>query len=297
MDYTGFLKFFVSNSLFTFSIILIGFVLGWVLYNHVILRTIRLGEALFEKDNLAAWVEFIGAFIFPTLYLSAKAVEGSASTVLLLDLLICIGYAVVYIVLFTILRLFSDGIVRIISPSDHEGSINLNNEIYRQRNTAASLFSAALSIIFVSLIRFLDFMPEFFAASVLRAGNILIFTLAAFAVYTFVLRYRTTLMKEIFVDNNAAAGTALVGFIFAVEMILSNVVEMQKEFNFPELLLLSAISLGILGIFSFIFKAVFSKILGVDIWKEVYEQDSVGAAIGQCALYISIAGVVISFIK
>lgn len=297
MDFTAFLNFFINNSLFTFCIILVSFILGWVLYNLVILRNINLKDSLFEKDNLAAWVEFIGAFIFPTLYLAAKAIEGSASEILLLDLLICVGYAAVYVILFTVLRLLSNGFVSLISLGDQEGRINLNNEIYGQKNVSAALFSVVLSVIYVSIIRFLDLTPEFFAASILKILMVLIFTLLAFAIYSLVLRYKSTLMKEIFIDNNAAAGVGLLGFIFAVEMILNNAVTAQKEFNFPDLLAVSALSLIILGIFSFIFKIIFTKIIRVDMWKEVYDQNNLGAAIGQSALYIGIACVIISFMK
>lgn len=297
MDYISFLKFFSFNSMFTFVIVGVSFILGWALYNLVILKNVNLRDALFERDNIAAWIEFIGAFIFPTLYLAATAIEGSASENIFLDLLICLGYAFIYIVIFTLLRLLSGSIVTVISPRDQQGKIDLNNEIYGQKNTAAALFSVVLSLIFVSFVKFLDLSPEFIVVSILRMLGVLLFTLLAIAVYSWILRRRTTLMKEIFVDNNIAAGGAFLGFIYAVEIILDNAVTLQKEFSLPDLLMVSAIGLIVFGIFSAIFKVIFSRIIRVDIWKEVYEQDSIGAAIGQSALYIGIANVIIHFIK
>lgn len=296
MDTSTLFKFFISNSLFTFVIIFIGFVLGWVLYTQVVVKNINLRESLFEKDNLAAWVDFMAAFIFPVLYLSAKAIEGSASEYILTDLLICAGYAFVYIVLFTLLRLWGSAVVKLASPADSEGSIDLNKEIYGQKNVAAALFSVSLSIIFTGIIRFLDFHPDLFQPSLFKMGNVLVFSFLALFGYSLLLRFRTSLLKEIFVDNNTAAGVAVAGFVFAVELILGNAVELQRGFNLPDLVALSAVSLAILVIFSFVFKFVFGNIVQTDLWKEVYEQDNIGAAIGQCGLYIGISCVITNFI-
>ncbi|MDP4180444.1 MAG: hypothetical protein Q8942_05050 [Bacillota bacterium] len=297
MDLSSYLEFLGNNLLFNISIILIGFILGWFMYSKIILRKINLRDALFEKDNLAAWIEFLGAFIFPTLYLAAKAIEGSADENVFIDLLICIGYEVGFIVIFTILRLFSDIIIKQISPPDVEGRISLNNEVYNQKNVSAALFSATLSIISVSFIRFIDFMPDEIFASMFKVSSIIIFTLLAFVVYSLILRAKTTLFKEIFVDNNPAAGVAVAGFILAVETILTNIVEFQVEFDFIDLLIFSAIGLLVFVVLAFILKWLFTKILKVDIWSEVYEQNNIGAAIGQVVLYVGIANIIIHFLK
>lgn len=297
MDYTAFLKFLMNNFLFSFTIIIISFIFGYVLYNYVVLRKINLRDALFEKDNLAAWVEFIGAFIFPTLYLSATAIEGSLSDNIFIDLSICVAYLITYILMFTLLRMLSGVIVASLAHEDQDGKISLNNEIFKQKNIAASLFSIFLSIIFVSVIRFLDIMPDYAVVSLLKASDVLVFTLVSFLIYCLLLRTKTTLFKEIFIDNNVAAGVGLVGFIFAVETILSNAVLLQKEFDFLELAAFSLISLILLGILSVLFKIIFSKLIKVDIWSEVYEQNNIGAAIGQAALYIGIANVIVHFLK
>ena len=297
MDFNVFTNFLINNFLFSFAIIIISFFLGWVLYNHIILRKISLRDSLFEKDNLAAWIEFIGAFIFPTLFLAAKAVEGSASENLLVDLGICIIYVVAYILLFTVLRLSSGLLVKLICAGDSQGKIDLNNEIYIQKNIAASLFSIVLSVIFVSLVRFLDVLPGYFLTSLFKMGDVLVFTLIAFIRYSLILRQKTTLLKEIFIDNNAAAGAAFLGFMFAVETILCNAVALQKEFDFVELIVVSFVGLAIFGILSAFFKLMFTKMIKVDIWNEVYEQNNLGAAIGQIALYIGIASVIVNFMK
>jgi hypothetical protein len=267
------------------------------MYSKIILRKINLKDALFEKDNLAAWIEFLGAFIFPTLYLAAKAIEGPAHENVFMDLLICIGYEVGFIILFTVLRLFSNLAIRQISPPDIEGKIRLNNEVYNQKNIAASLFSATLSIISVSIIMFLDFMPEELFASAFKMLNVVVYSLLALIVYEMVLRSKTTLFKEIFVDNNPAAGVALGGFVLAVETILTHIIQYQLEFDFIDLLVVSAIGLVVFLVLAYLMKWLFAAILKVDIWNEVYEQNNMGAAIGQVVLYVSIANIIIHFLK
>lgn len=296
MNLSILLKFLVNNSLFTFTIVFLTFVLGWILYNHVILRKINLRDSLFEKDNLAGWIEFIGAFVYPTLYLAAKSVEGAASESILMDLLISLGYTAAYIFIFTVLRLMSDRIIGLIGDSGKE-QVKLNQEIYEQKNIAASLFSIVLSVIFVNIVKFLDFTPGYFLTSVFRMFNILILTLGAFIVYNLVLRRKSTLFKEIFIDNNPAAGIGLLGYIFASGIILENAAVLQTEFNMPELFAVSLIGLIVFGIFSAVFNTVFAAITKVDLWKEVYEQNNTGAAIGQGALYVGIANVVAHFLK
>lgn len=297
MGLSVFLGFLANNLLFSFTIILISFILGWILYDKVVTRGISLRASLFEKDNLAAWVEFIGAFIFPTLFLAAKAIEGSASENIWLDLLICSGYVVGYIAVFTVLRLLSGLVVILIGGEDENGKVKLNTEIYQQKNVSAALFSVALSTIFASLVRFFDADPEYLVLSALKVSTVLVLSLAAFIVYIIALGKRTTLFKEIFIDNNIAAGAGFLGFIFAVETILSNSVILNTGFNFLELVGVSFISLAVFGVLSIIFKVIFTKLIKVDIWNEVYEQNNVGAALGQVALYVGIANVIVHFMK
>lgn len=293
----NYLEMFGENLLFSFMILAIGFILGWILYDKLILKGINLKEALFDKDNLAAWIEFIGAFVLPVLFLSAKALEGSANENIWLDLLISVGYAVGYTLLFTVLRLCSGSLVKMLGQRDERGTIKLNSEIYVQKNTSAALFSVALSTIFAGAISFLDVGEGYFTAALLRALSVLVFVLIGMVAYSLVLRRRSSLFNEVFVDNNPAAGVAFAGFIFAIVMLLSNAVALQLEFNLAELVITCALWLLLFGILTTLFKKIMTSLIKVDIRKEVYEQDNVGAALGQCALYIGLAMAIINFIK
>ena len=294
MDY---LKLAGENLLFGFVITAVGFILGYLLYSKVVLRRVNLNDALFEKDNFAAWIEFVGAFVFPALFLSSKAVEGAADSNIWLDLVSCTIYAAAYVVVFTLLRYLSGVVIGSLGRSDEQGGINLNNEVYVQHNIAASLFSVALSITFVSAIRFLNLAQGFIEVSFYRILILLVFTLAALIVYCLLIRHKTTLFKEIFMDNNPAAGLNLAGFVFAVEILLTNAVALQVDFDLFALAATSAVWLVLLAVLSMLFKYILTKLIKVDIWKEVYEQNNIGAALGQTALYTGIALVLVNFVK
>lgn len=292
-----FVGFLWKNTLFSFSVILLSLLMGWVLYGAFVTRKIQLRDALFEKDNLAAWIEFIGAFIFPVFYLAADAVSGSASENIFIDLGVCLVYVIAYVVLMTVLRLSSGLVVKLIGAEDEAGKVNLNNEIYNQKNVSAALFSVSLSIIFASIISQFEVIPAYIFPSVVKMLDVLIYSLLAIIFYLLFVRRTTTLFKEIFIDNNPAAGISLVGFVFAVEMLLINSVTYNPEYNYLDSAIVGGICLVIFGVINLIIKAIFSKILKMNMMQEIYEQNNIGAAIGQMAVYIGIANMLIHFIK
>ncbi|OPX44884.1 hypothetical protein CLHUN_14380 [Ruminiclostridium hungatei] len=295
-----YLSFFLKDLSFSFIILTVGFILGWIIYNNIILRDVCLKEALFTRDNLAVWIEFIGAFVFPVLYLAGHGIKGAASDNIFVDLAVCLGYTIFYIAILTILRLCSKFIVNLIDASDAHGKICLNKEICEQKNVGAALFSVSLSVIFVNIIKFLDIINIINGNGLeilMKVMIFLVFMLLALVCYNLVLRRRTTLFKELFIDNNAAAGIGLLGFVFAVQTIISEVMSFYgMDFDLLTVAFVIAVSLIIFGILSVLFKLIFTNLVKVDIWKEIYEQDNVGAAIGQVALYVGIAAIIVNFI-
>ncbi len=295
-----YLSFFLKDLSFSFVILTVGFVLGWIIYNNIVLYDVSLKEALFTRDNLAVWVEFIGAFVFPVLYLAGHGLKGSVSDNIFVDLAVCLGYTIFYIAILTILRLLSKYMVNLINARDNHGKICLNKEICEQKNIGAALFSVSLSVIFVNVIKNIDFIDIINGLGVeilIKILVVLVFMLAALVCYSFVLRRKTTLFKELFIDNNAAAGVGLLGFVFAVQTIISGIMSSYKmDFELLTVSVVIAVSLIIFGILSVLFKLIFTGIVKVDIWSEIYEQDNFGAALGQAALYIGIAVIIVNFI-
>jgi Domain of Unknown Function (DUF350). len=296
MDISMFLKFLGSNFVFSFCTILIGFSLSYILYDKVVTKGIKLKDALFEKDNFSAWLEFTGAFILPILYISAKALAGSSSENMWMDLLISLGYVVAYVILFTLLRLCSSLVVRLLNFKDENGVVRLNDEIYTQNNNAAAVFSIALSVIFVNIVSFFDPHPEYIVASLLKISVVLLITLAAIAGYSAVLGRKTTLAQEVFKDNNTAAAVEFLGFVFSVQMILSTYINIKEAISFSETLVVTLISLAVFGVLSAVFNVLFARILKIDLWDEIYQQNNAGAALGRVALYAGIGFIIINYI-
>ncbi len=295
-----YLSFFLKDLSFSFVILTVAFVLGWVIYNNIVLREVSLKDALFIKDNLAVWVEFIGAFVFPVLYLAAHGIKGAASDNVFVDLAVCVGYTVFYVVILTILRMLSKYIVKLINGQDHSGKVCLNKEIYEQKNIGAALFSVSLTVIFVAIIKYIDFIDiinGLGSTILIKVLLFIVFMLLALVCYSLILRRKTTLFKELFIDNNTAAGVALLGFVFAVQTIISGIISVyEMDFDLLVVSIVIAISLIIFGALFLLFKLIFTKIVKVDIWNEVYEQDNIGAAIGQVALYVGIASIIVNFV-
>ena len=293
-------SFFLKDLSFSFVILTVGFIFGWVIYNNLVLRDVSLKDALFNKDNFATWIEFIGAFVFTVLFLSSHAIKGAASDNIFIDLAVCTGYTVFYVVILTLLRLLSKSIVGLINAEDGHGKVCLNKEICEQKNIGAALFSVTLSVIFVSVIKYLDFIDiiEGAGASILlKILMFIVFVLVAMVCYSMVLRTKTTLFKEIFIDNNAAAGIGLLGFVFAVQTIITGIIDAYTtDFDLVTVALVIAVCLVIYGILSVLFKKIFTAIVKVDVWNEIYEQNNVGAATGQAALYVGIAMIIVNFI-
>jgi len=291
-----FLNFLGSNFVFSFCTVLIGFSLSYFLYDKVVTRGIELKKALFEKDNFAAWIEFTGAFVLPVLYISAKALSGSASENIWTDLVISLVYVVAYVVLFTILRLCSSLVVRILGCKDENGLVRLNTEVYTQNNCAAALFSISLSVVFANIASFFDPHPEYLVASLLKICVIIVITLATIAGYMAILGRKTTLTQEIFNDNNSAAAVEFLGFVFAIQMIMRAYITIKEAVSFTDSIIITLISIAIFSILACIFNVVFAKVLKIDLWEEIYQQNNVGAAFGRVALYVGIAYIVINYI-
>lgn len=295
-----YLSFFLKDLSFSFVILTVGFILGWIIYNNIVLSDVSLKDALFAKDNLAVWVEFIGAFVFPVLYLAAHGIKGAVSDNVFVDLAVCIGYTIFYIAILTMLRLLSKFIVNLINAEDGHGKICLNKEICEQNNIGAALFSVSLAVIFVGVIKYIDFIDIINGLGfsiLIKILLFLVFILLALVCYSLVLRRKTTLFKELFIDNNVAAGVGLLGFVFAAQTIIAGIMSVYSmDFDLLMVAIVIAVSLIIFGILSVLFKLIFTKIVKVDIWNEVYEQNNIGAAIGQAALYVGIANIIVNFI-
>lgn len=284
--------------LYSFVIIFIGLILGWLMYEKIVLRKINLKDALFEKDNLAGWIEFVGSIILPMFYLASNVLSVQSSDNIYIDLSNCVYRVVLYLICLTILRLLSGQIVKCIADEDEHGKINLNNEIYSQGNLAAAYFSVAISVVFtngISLINFSNLME--LSSSILNVAMIFVFTVLVALVYILVLGSKFRLGKELFIDNNGAAGFAFLGLMLAVQIILRKIALSGVGFDYLHWILAGGLSLVLFLILTGIFKLLILKLLKVCFKSEVFEDNNMGVAFGLSGLYIGVAQVIMSFIN
>ena len=52
----------------------------------------------------------------------------------------------------------------------------------------------------------------------------------------------------------------------------------------------------VLSVISFILKTAFCKLVKIDLYKEIFEENNKGAALGQIALYIGVANIIVNFL-
>ena len=190
-----------------------------------------------------------------------------------------------------------DLIVKLFGGDDSEGKIVLKEEVYKQNNIAAAVFSSTLSMIFVNFIRFLDILGGDIMIMTLRISNVLVFTLIAVMVYNFLLGRKITLFGAVFVDNNTAAAISFFGFVAGIQLVLVNILSSVVEYNVIDTTAVSLACMCIFGVLVLLFKKMFVKVIKVNLFEEVYKQNNIGAAIGQCALYIGVALVIVHFVK
>lgn len=284
-----------KSLVFSGLISFVGLILSWVLYKYVVIRVVSVKKALFENDNFAAWLEFVGAFVLPVFYLSAKAIDLEISSYFGTDLLYGLVFVVFYTFLFTFMRILSGWTVYFIAGDDEGGKVNLYKEVYEQQNIAASLFSISFALIFVNMLSNLKLASiSDLMNSSLRSMEILVLTMLFSLIYILVIR-RKSLLKEIFVHNNTAAGIGFLGFIMGVQIILNAAVNYSSDFITIDIVILAVIGFAVLLIISYVSRLLYSKILKVNILEELYDQNNAGAAFGELALFIGISMIIANF--
>lgn len=285
-----------KSLIFSGLITLLGMVLSWLLYRYVVARKLDLKKALFEEQNFAAWIEFVGAFILPVFYLSAKAIQEERAAVFSQDLLMGIGTVVLLVLLFTLLRLVAGWAVCFSCGHDAKGKIDLIEEIYLQKNVAAALFSVSLAVVFANMLAQLHGGGiENILLSVTGMLEILLLSLAFFFVFG-LLHRRISFLDEIFKDNNEAAGVVLLGFSIAIQILLHTAVNYREDFMSLDIVILACIAFGILLLTVFTGRLIYSKLLRLKLLDEFYKDNNQGAALGELALYIGTAWMIANFL-
>jgi len=259
----------------------------WAIYEIVLTRGWSVRTALFGRQpNPAVALDLLGGFLAAGLLIYA-IISMAPVTSFRLNFLAVGVSLLVTLVLLGLLRFLLAGLLRLWfgDRRDKQGDIvSINNELFRQRNIATSVFSTVLYMILVAGLMQLDLWDmagtrlegflNMLGIWVMGAGVVLIHSF-------FYLAYGTKnhILHECFHDNNPAAAISLLGLMGGMLLVSHQVLDLwipgSHLFNAYEpwlflgaILLLVLIVRGILQIILWIG-------IGVNLRRELVINDNV----------------------
>lgn len=201
--------------------------LWWLIYQYVLARGYSVREAVFGyRPNPAVALDLLGGFLATGLLVYA-VISLAPMTSFRLDVA-AVGLSILgTLVLLAVLRLVLAGVLRLWfrQRRDAQGDIiRFNNELFRQRNLATSLFSLVVYLVLVAgLIEVHLWHLDGYGLN--RVWNMLAtWLLGALLVGLHSFLYlgygpRNHILHECFHDNNPAAPTSLLGLAAGMLML------------------------------------------------------------------------------
>ena len=298
---------FLSVSIILFTVIL----LGWLVYNRLFLRGLSLKDVLFKKNSLTIWLEFIGGFLIPALFLVSMLMVPSGKFIYqgkFVDLLAIISYIIIYILILSLFRYLASKAIKLIGKWTLKYEIDLEDEIFKQENIAASLFSISISTLVIGMLLQENFFAENLFTNLIRIGLVFIMTLGLLSVHkTLFYPKHSSLFKELFIDDNVCAGILLLGHTIAVNLIIFSSIEWFRIpasgwyniFNIIDVTIFICVIYLIMIVFVSGSKLVMNAILAIDIDHQLFEENNVGYSILESSFYIMLSIIIINglFIK
>ncbi len=263
---------------------------GFPIMNKVLTPGINLRDALFEKDNPVAGLETAG-FLLALLYVAYSAITGPSLASFAHDVGAAAVAVVVSIVLVIIARTILSGVVK----SFNKG-LDLNDEIFNQKNYAAAAVSIALMMGIVNGMTEENTLGSTPVLDAVIAGTILLSSMCVLVLYRFTHMRGASFMKEFFADDNPAAGVSLIGFAFACNYLLASLAETVRGVENIDMLI-TVVSIGGFGLVLILVLALIRGLLVLAInlmqktsmHDEIFEQNNVGAAFMDAALTVGSA--------
>lgn len=213
-----------SIALYFVAYTLIGVValaMWWLINELVLTRGYSVRRAVFgATPNAAVALDMLGGFL-AIAYLIHALISMAPRTAFRLDVPSVVISIVILLVLMAVLRLLMAVLLRVWfrNRKDRQGDyVTFNNELFRQRNIATSLFSTVLYIVLVAGLTQLD-LWDLEGYRFQRTMNMLgIWLLGAIAVIVHSFLYlgygpKNNILHECFHDNNPAAPCSLLGFV------------------------------------------------------------------------------------
>jgi hypothetical protein len=281
-------------------------IIWWIIYEAILARGYDVREAVFGKrPNAAVAMDLLGGFL-ATGILLYSIVSLAPRTAFRLNVP-AVGLAIIVVlILLTVLRLLIALLLRLWfrDHRDAQGDIvTINNELFKQRNLATSLFSTVLYVILVAGLAEFDVFDHAHQG-LGQLWNVLGIWLLGFVLVLihsfFYLEYgtRNHILHECFHDNNPAAPFSLLGLVAGIlplnHYLLITFGPGQNMFNTPELW----IFLGIILVFVLVARGVLQVVLymvtGINLRRELVIADNVAWGILDGGLIFSLLLILIA---
>ena len=287
------------------SIATVGLI-AWITYDKIFLKNISLKIALFKNESLPVWLDFIGGFLVPVLFLVATLMAPTGKIVYdghWKDILVSIAYISSYTIIFAIFRYLADRIVKTIGKLQFKKEVSLEHEVFSQNNIAAALFSISISVVFISMILQENILNENIFSNLIRVSLVFLITLGLLSVYkTYFFQKHSSLFKELFIDHNICSGVLLLGHAIAVSLIVNSTINWfnAPSYSWFKLSFISDITLMICFIYLIMLvmvsvsKLIMNKILSININQELFEENNVGYALLESSYYILLSIIIIN---
>ncbi len=292
--------------LYLFFILATVSLIGWLVYDLLFLRGISLKEELFLNNSLPIWLEFIGGFLAPVLFLVAIIIEPSGKFVYhgnLTDIWIAVCYTAVYIIVFSILRYLADKTVKLIGKLKFKQTISLKYQIFNRKNVSAALFSISISVLVLGMLLQENMLVESITTNLIRIGMVFFITLGLSSVFfTYFIPRNQSMFRKIFIDANVSTAILVLGNIVAINLIIFSCFKWFKIpptgwlqiINLIDITLLCCLLYLIILVVISITRMLINRIFKVDISQELYDQDSTGYALFESSFYILLTTITIN---
>ena len=260
--------------------------LWWLVYDRLLTPGHPLREALFgRKPNAAVALDFLGGMLAMAV-LSYRIIGGPQLDNFAQDLEVVSVSLLIMVALLAAMRLGLAGLLRIWfgQTRDRQGDlVQLNNELFRQHNTATGLFSTAFYLVLVAgLVEqdFLDLAGNRWPATwnilgvwIMGAGTIVLHSW-----FYLGLSSRRNILHECFHDNNPAAAFSLIGLVAGITALTHGLIGGLRPgehlLNTPELWYYLAAALGFVLAVRLLLQAALRVLLGVSLRGELSRENA-----------------------
>ena len=188
------------------------------IYSKFLTKDHKIAEQVLLKGNIPSIIE-ISAVCVAFIILASFSVKGDEASSFILDLEMTAINLLISLLFFVAARIvIVAGITMYFKDRiDKQGDVvRYNNEIFKQGNIAAALFSVSTTLVITFSVIEIDPLNTtgFPLTAAINAAGVLLIGILFILVHTLiVLGLKNNLLDEVFIDNNLGAAASLLGFI------------------------------------------------------------------------------------